>query len=126
MLTVCLQLREFYKTVATLKGMSGFTWDDQFGLNIGAQTEQAYNLLKKVIPLYSHYYLLAYTELHWQANHKVKPFKNHGFRHFDAMYEVMPHGSRNTNAFRPSGQTHGVANLAVGHLQRWPSPMGYQ
>ena len=32
-----------------LKNLSGFSWDSSFGLNIGAQTEEAYRLLEKVI-----------------------------------------------------------------------------
>jgi hypothetical protein len=45
---VFLQLHESYKTVAMLKDLSGFTWHDTYGLNIGAQSEQAYKLLEKV------------------------------------------------------------------------------
>jgi len=48
-----------------------------------------------------------------QSNHKVKPFKNHGFHHFDAMYELMPHGAQGTNVFHPTGQTHGVVSSHI-------------
>lgn len=47
-LTAFFQLRSDYKTVVTLKSLSGFTWDDTLGLNIGAQTDQAYKVLEKV------------------------------------------------------------------------------
>jgi len=59
----------------TLKNTSGFTWDDTLGLNIGAQNEEPYKILEKVG---SSSYQITYANIH-QANHKVKPFKNHGF-----------------------------------------------
>jgi hypothetical protein len=59
----------------TLKNTSGFTWDDTLGLNIGAQNEEPYKILEKVS---SSSYQITYANIH-QANHKVKPFNNHGF-----------------------------------------------
>lgn len=44
-----------------------------------------------------------------QTNKNFKNFRNQGFRHFNAMYPLMPHAARGAHVFHPSQQMQGVA-----------------
>lgn len=50
--TNSLQLRSAYNMVTTLKGLSGFHWDDEQGMNIGVAETNAWSVYTTVHCIY--------------------------------------------------------------------------
>ncbi|KAF8799609.1 hypothetical protein BYT27DRAFT_7005294, partial [Phlegmacium glaucopus] len=63
------RLKKSYNVVAALKRLSGFSWDDENGLNIDIKQIFAWNECK---------------------NKDAKPFKTKGFPHFNRIQAIMP------------------------------------
>ncbi|KAF8221975.1 hypothetical protein L208DRAFT_1207614, partial [Tricholoma matsutake] len=77
------QLRSAYNMVATLKGLSGFSWDAECGMNIGVNEKCAWDV---------------YTEKHLGA----KSYAHKGFVLYDLMAPLMPSLRNGSYAFHPS------------------------
>ncbi|KAF8228064.1 hypothetical protein L208DRAFT_1187260, partial [Tricholoma matsutake] len=77
------QLCTAYNTVSTLKGLSGFAWDDEKGMNIGIGEADAWK---------------AYITKH----DGTKTYLNKGFPLYHLMSGLMPSLGKGTHAFCPS------------------------
>ncbi|KAF8064913.1 hypothetical protein FPV67DRAFT_1418784, partial [Lyophyllum atratum] len=66
-----LLLKKTFRVVLAIKDVSGWTWSDATGASITPELESSW---------------AAYIKIHKDA----KAFKNHGWRHFDLVSQVMP------------------------------------
>lgn len=99
--------------VHVLKGLSGFVYSDEGGLNIGPAEEDAFRIYLVVSLFLCQHLLFFCTNSNRQKNPKASSYKNKGFPYYDQMAPLMPDNVGGTHTFHPSSQARGAASLGT-------------